>query len=61
MSNGGSEVKLEVVRGIFDLLRSPWVIAALIIGIGMFTGVLTKENIESVAGKVMETVKGATQ
>lgn len=61
MSNGSSEVKLEVVKGIFDLLRTPWVIGALVIGVGMYTGVLTKENIESVASKIVETVKEVTK
>ncbi len=30
MSNGSTEVKLEIVKGVFDLLRTPWVIIAYI-------------------------------
>lgn len=57
MTNGSSEVKLEIVKGVFDLLRTPWVIIALVVGTGMATGVLTKDNITTVANKVVQTVK----
>jgi hypothetical protein len=61
MSNGSAEVKLEIVKGVFDLLRTPWVIIALVVGIGMGTGVLTKDNITTVANKVVQTVKEVTK
>lgn len=61
MSNGSTEVKLEIVKGVFDLLRTPWVIIALVVGIGMGTGVLTKDNITTVANKVVQTVKEVTK
>ena len=57
MSNGSTEVKLEIVKGVFDVLRTPWVIIALVVGIGMGTGVLSKDNITTVANKVVQTVK----
>lgn len=61
MSNGSTEVKLEIVKGVFELLRTPWVIVALVVGIGMGTGVLTKDNITTVANKVVQTVKEVTK
>jgi len=61
MSNGSAEVKLEVVKGVFELLRTPWVIIALVVAIGMGTGVLTKDNITTVANKVVQTVKEVTK
>ena len=57
MSNGSSEVKIEVIKGVFDLLRNPLVIVGLLVGMGMYTGVLTKENVESVAAKAIQLVK----
>jgi len=61
MSNGSTEVKLEIVKGVFDLLRTPWVIIALVVGSGMYTGVLTKDNITTIANKVVQTVKEVTK
>ena len=61
MSSGSTEVKLEIVKGVFDLLRTPWVIIAIVIGIGMGTGVLTKDNITTIANKVVQTVKEVTK
>lgn len=61
MSDGSTEVKLEIVKGVFELLRTWWVVLALVVGIGMSTGVLTQENILLVMNKIVKAVETVMQ
>jgi hypothetical protein len=61
MSNGSTEIKLEIVKGVFELLRTWWVVLALVVGTGMYTGVLTQENVLLVMNKVVKAVETVMQ
>lgn len=57
MSDTKTTIVMEIVRGIFDLLKTWWVVAGLVIMVGMYTEVLTQKNIITVLNKIVEIVK----
>lgn len=57
MADGATALAREVIRGIFDLLKTWWVVVGLVIMVGMYTEVLTQKNIITVLNKVVQIVK----
>ena len=61
MSKESTEITLEIVKGVFELLRTWWVVLALVVTVGMYTGVLTQENILMVMNKVVNAIDTVVQ
>jgi len=61
MSKESTEITLEIVKGVFELLRTWWVVLALVVTVGMYTGVLTQENILMVMNKVVKAIDTVVQ
>ena len=61
MSKESTEITLEIVKGVFELLRTWWVVLALVVTAGMYTGVLTQENILMVMNKVVNAIDTVVQ
>ncbi len=57
MSDTKTAIIMEVIRGIFDLLKTWWVVLGLVVMVGMYTEVLTQKNIITVLNKVVQVVK----
>jgi len=57
MSDRSTVIIMEVIRGIFDLLKTWWVVLGLVVVVGMYTEVLTQKNIIAVLNKIVEIVK----
>ena len=61
MSKESTEITLEIVKGVFELLRTWWVVLALVVSVGMYTGVLTQENVLMVMNKVVKAIDTVVQ
>jgi hypothetical protein len=57
MSTERTAIIMEVIRGIFELLRTWWVVAGLVVIAGMYSGVLTQGNIITVLNKIVAIFK----
>ena len=57
MSDRNTAIIMEVIRGIFDLLKTWWVVLGMVVVVGMYTEVLTQKNIITVLNKVVQIVK----
>jgi len=57
MSDTKTAILTEVIRGVFDLLKTWWVVLGLVVMVGMYTEVLTQKNIITVMNKVVQIVK----
>jgi len=61
MSKESTEITLEIIKGVFELLRTWWVVLALVVSVGMYTGVLTQENVLMVMNKVVKAIDTVVQ
>lgn len=57
MSDTKTAILMEIVKGIFDLLKTWWVVAGIVVIVGMYTDVLTQKNIITILNKVAQIVK----